>query len=141
MTLRGNKGLPAVNGNTALAVSGKHKMRLIALIGQALDEFEKRKAAGTFDLPAAIADEVQAAFEDDKRQGMAALKALNDLLPAEPGASSAPSAALASLAGVFAGAAAAAAGAAAASAEPEPAIIDVTPRVQSGDSDEQAIDW
>jgi hypothetical protein len=128
--------LPAVaeRGSAALIMSVRNRTRVIALIGQALDVAEARG-----DIAQKIADEIS-------ERGIAALKDLMALLPAEQAASASAGAALAGLAGVFAGAAAAAAGAAAATGaepepEPEPVLIDVTPGVQDGASDTQPIDW
>jgi hypothetical protein len=134
-----NRTLPIKR--TAVTEFGlQHRGRLTALLGQAIDEFETRKASGRFDLPAAIVDEVEAAFED--KRGLAALKELLGMFPALPSEQPASGQAMAGLAGVFAGAAAMAARKLGAEPEPVSDMVDVTPeRVQDGSQDSQAIDW
>jgi hypothetical protein len=138
---RKSTALTVQDKNTALAMSGAHRGRITALVGQVIDEFDKRKKRGSSDIVALIADEI----ETGPRGPIAGLKELLGLLPPLPPeqAQAGASGALASLAGVFAGAAAAAAGAAAVASSPDTGdVIDVTPtRVQAGASDSQAIDW
>jgi hypothetical protein len=50
------------------------KQRIHALVGQVIDELEKRRAAGKSDFVKTLADEVE-------KGGIAAWKALRDLLP------------------------------------------------------------
>jgi hypothetical protein len=50
------------------------KQRLHAIVGQVIDELERRRATGKADYVKALADEVE-------KGGIAALKALRDLLP------------------------------------------------------------
>jgi hypothetical protein len=81
------------------------KQRVHAIVGQVLEELEARRAKGKNDYVAALADEVE-------KGGLAAWKALRDLLPRDdievpPG--SIGTMAGATFAGIFAGAAAQAA--------------------------------
>ena len=61
------------------------KQRVHAIVGQVIDELERRRATGKADYVKALADEVQ-------RGGIAAWKALRDLLPRdeEPSSGSPP---------------------------------------------------
>jgi hypothetical protein len=61
------------------------KQRIHAIVGQVIDELERRRATGKADYVKALADEVQSG-------GIAAWKALRDLLPRdeEPSSGSSP---------------------------------------------------
>ena len=119
-------------GDTRSEVERQTRHRANALIGQALDlivtdkqgrDPAKRLSECYWDDPRGFIDWVnKRTGGDDAQAGIAG-------------------AAGAAFAGIFAGAAAQAAATMASVTEPEQLIVDVTPRVQSGCDDDEAIDW
>src|SRR6266508_5686320 len=69
---RPGRGIGPLKEKTVHA--GLTKQRIHAIVGQVIDELEHRRATGKADYVKALADEVQ-------RGGIAAWKALRDLLP------------------------------------------------------------